>query len=422
MRENIYFSACLPAILLLLMLLPACKPSKDAQTAKKEPPLPPVRVLPLRQEALTRWLPLTGSVVASNAVRISASIEGPLAFCPFREGSLVKMGDKILEIDRPIYRREVEAAEAALLVAQARLADLRAGTRLEEIAQAQEMVTQLSENTRFAENDLQRIERMVGSGSLPGEALEKAQVAFVKSRSDLQSARERLQMLSRGPTETALAIQEALVKEAAAKVEKTRATANECIIRAPFDAIISALHVRCGDLAVAKTPLMDLYDPQSLTIRFSIPEKYVMHCREGGRVRLVFDALPGQEYDSRISLIYPQLDPGSRTLLAEALPPAELNLSPGMFARLQLAVAELPEALIVPDAALLSMPDGSTRIYVLEKENVARLRKVGIALENNGEVALNSGVKPGDQVIVRGHELLKDGMRVKPQNLENEQR
>ena len=59
---------------------------------------------------------------------------------------------------------------------------------------------------------------------------------------------------------------------------------------------------------------------------------------------------------------------------------------------------------------------------MLEKENVARLRKVGIALENNGEVALNSGVKPGDQVIVRGHELLKDGMRVKPQNLENEQR
>lgn len=397
--------------LLILMTGWGCRRGKTDDPAGKQAKPVPVKAVSVRQEKLVRWLPLTGTVAAGNAVRISATIEGPIAFCPWREGDKVKKGDKLLEIERPIYRREVEAADAALSVTKARLADLKAGARSEEIAQAAEMVTQLQENTRFAENDLARIEQMVKSGSLPGEERDKARVAFVKSQTDLKSARERLQMLQRGPTETTIAVQEALVKEAEARLEKARATEAECRIYAPFSGVISAVQVRNGDLATAKAPLLDLLDPESLVVRFSIPERHVLQVKPGTPARLSFDAIPGNAYDAKVIRIYPELETSSRTLLAETGIPDGVPASPGMFVRLQVAAGELPEALIVPDSALLSMPDDSVIVYVIEGK-VARRRQVNIVLESSGEVALSSGVSAGELVIVRGHELLKDGSLV----------
>ena len=398
----------LASIITFLSMNWGCRQGKTDDSVGRQARPVPVKALPVRQEKLIRWLPLTGSVAAGNAVRISATIEGPVSFCPWREGDTVKKGDKLLEIERPIYRREVEAAEAAVAVAKARLDDLKAGARSEEIAQAAEMVTQLQENTSFAENDLARIEQMVKSGSLPGEERDKARVAFVKSQTDLKAAKERLQMLRSGPTASAVAVQEALLKEAAARLEKTRATEAECRIFAPFDGVISAVHVRSGDLATAKTPLLDLLDPNSLVVRFSIPERHVLQVRLGTAVRLSFDAIPEGMDEAKVIRIYPELEASSRTRLAEASIPAGVPASPGMFVRLEVAAGELPEALIVPDSALLSMPDDSLVVYILEGK-VARQRQVSIAMESYGEAALSSGVSAGELVIVRGHELLKDG-------------
>jgi HlyD family secretion protein len=398
----------LTSMVLLLIVTWACRRGAGGDSAGKQAKPVPVKAVSVRQEKLVRWLPLTGSVAAGNAVCISATIEGPVSFCPWREGDRVEKGDKLLEIERPIYRREVEAADAALAVAKARLDDLKAGTRSEEIAQAAEMVIQLQENTSFAENDLTRIEQMVKSGSLPGEERDKARVAFVKSQTDLKAAKERLQMLRRGPTATAIAVQEALLKEAAARLEKARATEAECRIFAPFSGVISAVHVRSGDLATAKAPLLSLFDPESLVVRFSIPERHVLQVRPGTPVRLSFDAIPGGMDKAKVIRIYPELETSSRTRLAEASIPDALPASPGMFARLELAADELSAALIVPDSALLSMPDDSLVVYVLDGK-VARQRQVHIAMEGSGEAALSSGVSAGELVIVRGHELLKDG-------------
>jgi multidrug efflux pump subunit AcrA (membrane-fusion protein) len=379
--------------------------------AGKAPKAPVVNVITLREEPLVQWLALTGTVVATNAVQISATIEGPIAYCPWREGDAVKEGEKLLEIDRPIYRREVAAAQAALAVARAKLADLKAGAREEEIAQANAMVTQLEENSVFAKSDLGRIEQMVASGSLPGEARDKARVAYVKSTTDLSAAKERLLMLQRGPTATALAVQDALVEEAAARLARAEATAAECVITAPFSGVVTQVHIRPGDLATAKAPLLDMMAPSSQVVRFSIPESYAQLLQPGAACRLRFDALPGERFDSRLTMLYPELDRVTRSRLAEAAIPAKAAVVPGMFVRVDIAAREMPVALTVPDRALLSQPNGGMLVYVVS-DGVAKRRPVTIALEGDGIVALASGVRVGEQVVVRGHEMLKDGAKV----------
>ncbi len=399
----------LTALGMLMLFLSAC--DRGAAKASGAAKATLVQVITVREKPLVQWLALTGTVVATNTIQISATLEGPISYCPWREGDAVDNKIKLLEIDRPVFRREVEAAEAALAVAQARLADLKAGTRPEEIAQAAEMVTQLEENTLFAKSDLERIEQMVTSGSLPGEAREKASMAYVKSNTDLRAAKERLQMLRQGPTATAVAVQDALVKEAAAHLARAAATAAECVITAPFSGVITRVHVRPGDLATAKAPLLDMMAPSSLAVRFSIPEIHSQVFRLESVVKLRFDALPGQEYESHMTRLYPELDITTRTRLAEAAIPANAAVVPGMFVRMDVAAREMSAALTVPDSALLSQPDGGMLVYVVT-EGIARRRPVTIAMEGDGMVALASGVSAGEQVVVRGHEMLKDGAKV----------
>ena len=393
-----------------LLAVAGCeKQDASAGTAKK-PPL--VKAVPARTETLTDWLEVTGDVVATNAVTISATVEGPIAFCPSREGDTVEKGGTLIQIERPVYREEVNASEAALRVAEAKLADLKAGARPEEIAQAAEAVKQLQECTGFAESDMKRIEQMVNSGSLPGEAVEKARVAYVKCQTQLVAAQEKLQMLKAGPTATAVAVQEALVEEAAARLEKAKATLAECAVSAPFAGVITRVYVRPGDLATAKAPLLDLMERDSLVVRFGVPEAQSAAVRQGAKVKLTFDALPGREFDASVSRVYPELDPRTRTRLAEAEIAADVGAAPGMFARVAVAVRTVQNAVIVPDGAVLTTPQGGRAAFVVNGDKAA-LRSLKIGLEAGGRMQVVEGIQPGEQVIVAGHEALKDGAAVR---------
>jgi multidrug efflux pump subunit AcrA (membrane-fusion protein) len=393
-----------------LLLMAGCGKQDAGAGMSKKPPL--VKVVPARMETFTSWLEATGDVVATNAVTISATVEGPIAFCPWREGDTVKKGAKLLQIDRPIYREEVNASEATLRVAEAKLADLKAGARPEEIAQAGEAVTQLKDCTAFAESDMKRIEQMVTSGSLPGEALEKARVAYVKCQTQLVAAQEKLQMLKAGPTATAVAVQEALVQEAAARLEKAKATLAECTIAAPFDGVITRVYVRPGDLATAKAPLLDLMERDSLVVRFGVPEAQSAAVRQGAKVKLTFDALPDRDFEAMVSRVYPELDPKTRTRLAEAEIAADIGAAPGMFARVAVAVRTVENAVVVPDGAVLTTPQGGRTAFVVNGDKAA-LRSLTIGLEAGGRVQVVEGIQPGEQVIVAGHEALKDGAQVR---------
>ena len=405
--------AAVTAALLSLAWLAGCGTgqSGDEKSKPKKPPL--VGAQPARKAPISKTLEVTGEVVATQTVTIRATVEGPIAFCPWREGDHAKKGEKLIEIDRPLYREEVLAAQAALDVTKARLADLKAGTRPEEIAQARESVKQLEECTSFAKSDLERSEKMVRSGSMAGEAMEKARVAYVKCQTDLASARKRLAMFEAGPTKTEVAVQEALVGEAAAKRQVAQAKLSECVINAPFPAAVAKVHVRPGDLATPGAPLVTLLDLSSLVVRFAVPEKEAGGIPIGQPVALRFDAYPGSMHGGKVARLYPELDPASRTRTVEAkVGGGSPELLPGLFARVQVVLATVPDAVVVPQSAVLVRADGKRIVFVV-RDGQAQLREVETGIEQGRLVQVTRGIAPGEQVVAEGNESLKDGVAVR---------
>lgn len=398
-----------------IILVSGCDtPPESALASQTKPPNKNalVEAVSARKQFITKNMETTGELVASNTVTIRSSVEGPISFCPWREGDHVKKGDRLVEIDRPLYREEVKSAKAALAVANARLADMIAGPRKEEIAQAAENVRVLEASAAFAATDLKRIEQLVEKKGLPEEALDKARLESVRHETSLAIAREKYNMLKSGPTATDIAVQKALVQEASAKLDIARAKLNECVITAPFDGVVTKVDVRTGDLAQAKAALLALMEESSIVLRFGVPESDIHALGEKTEISVFPDALPGQTFSAHIERMYPEIDARTRTRTVEARLADSGSLVPGMFVRVKVGVQSSDAGVVVPDRALLTRSGGQSVVFVVSDEK-AEQRKVKTGIENGTCIQIIDGVKPGETIVVAGHEKLKPGAAVK---------
>ncbi|MBN1867538.1 efflux RND transporter periplasmic adaptor subunit [Candidatus Sumerlaeota bacterium] len=384
----------------------------DGGVAQPRKKAPLVQVETVAAGRIARSIDLTGEVVPIESILIAAMVEGPIGFCPWREGDRVEAGQKLIEIDREMYRAEVKAADAALAVAQAKLADMKAGTRPEEIEKARQSVREAEQNAAFEKDDFARMTKLVDAGTLSAQEMERARVKRTAAEAKLAAARQQFEMLEAGFTRTAVAVQEAIVKEAEAKHELAQARLNECVVAAPFAGTVTQVFVRQGDMAAAKSPLLQMADLESLVVRCAVPEAQAGAMRTGMKAEVRLDALPGKTLSAEVARVFPELDPRMRTRTIELVVQDDTALAPGMFGRVQLIVESVADAVTVPVQAVIVTPAGAQVVFVAAAGKAAQ-RNVQTGIEEGGRIQILSGLKPGEKAIVSGQEKLKDGAEIR---------
>ncbi len=242
-------------------------------------------------------------------------------------------------------------------------------------------VTAMAESVKEQEAELNRTKILVQSGAIPGSQLDTARAKYEGARALMAKARE---------------------------------SAGDYSVAAPWDGVVSKVLVKDGDFVAPRAPLVEIYDPNSLVIRLAVPEAQSTLVFKGMPVKVQMDAYPGETFEGKISLVYPDLDTRMRTRTVEVTLGPQVALIPGMFARLNLNLQTEAEAVVVPGDAVLVLPNGEKVVYVLKDGKVQR-RVIKTGLEAGGQVQVVSGVQPGEMVITAGNEKLKDGMAVKVQ-------
>jgi len=232
------------------------------------------------------------------------------------------------------------------------------------------------------------------------------------AKAELAAAGETLRMLKAGPTPTEIAVQSTAVQEADARLALAKAHLAECVITAPFDGTITKVYVRAGDLASAKAPLLEMFAPSSLVVRFAVPEAYAATVRPGLGMQVTLDAMPGQTFSAEVARVYPQLDQAMRTRTVEARLTEPVEPAPGMFARLSLELRKAKNAILVPAEAVLTTPTGGRVAFVVDKGKAHR-RDVGLGIQGEQVVQIVGGVEAGERVVVAGHGALRDGQTVR---------
>ncbi|MFW6363630.1 MAG: efflux RND transporter periplasmic adaptor subunit [Spirochaeta sp.] len=184
-------------------------------------------------------------------------------------------------------------------------------------------------------------------------------------------------------------------------------------IRAPISGTIIAVTPRVGSQVSPQTTIARIATTSDLEILTMISERYISRITPGRSAEVFLDAFPDELFPARIAQISPVVDRQTRTLETTLrFNRADSRIRPGMFARVQIILEERPDALVVPQNAVMRR-DGNIYVYVIDENNRARRREVTIGIEIDGNAELRSGVAAGEQVIIRGQNLLENGSLVR---------
>ncbi len=244
---------------------------------------------------------------------------------------------------------------------------------------------------------------------------EQAQVAQARADRDLaRSNLERAQTLAgtKAISQQELDLMESTLAARAATFELENRRLEERVIEAPFAGVVGPREVSIGQYVNAGEPLVTLVEDAQVKVRFRLPERRLAVVRVGQTTRVRVSAFGDRRFEGRIDLVSPEVDPATRTVEVRALVSnPEGLLRPGMFGRVELVLGTKPDALVVPESALIPSLD-RFGVYRIE-EDKAKWVPVTIGVRLPGKVEVETGVAAEDWVIVAGTQKISDGSRVK---------
>ena len=183
-------------------------------------------------------------------------------------------------------------------------------------------------------------------------------------------------------------------------------------VRSPISGVVTARNYESGDL-FAQQPILHIMQIDPLKVIANISEQYFPNVKVGMPVKLAVDIFPDEEFTGTVSLIYPALDPTTRTFKVEVkVPNAKRTLRPGMYARTTFDMGS-KQGVMVPDVAIQKQVGSAERyLYVIVGDSVAARRSVEVGRQIGGSVDILRGVEPGEQVAVTALSKLFDGTKV----------
>ncbi|MCL6552727.1 MAG: efflux RND transporter periplasmic adaptor subunit [Firmicutes bacterium] len=375
-------------------------------------PVPLVRTAPVASTRLVEQTTLPGEVRASAVVDVTARIPGRLGAVLVQEGAVVTAGQLVARLDDPELEHAVRQAEAALDVQRARLAQLRAGARPQEVAQAEATVHQAEVALAQAERELARTQQLFADGLVARAAVDRAQTDVEVARARVRAAQEQLALVRQGPRVEDLQAQEALVRQAEATLAQQRARLRELRITAPIGGVVTRVPVERGTVVSTQTVIATIATLRPVEVVVRLPETDLPRLRPGSRARIVADAVPGRVFEGRIARRAPALDAASRSVeLVVDVPNRDFALRPGMFVRATVVFDER-DALVVPSDAIVRRGD-ATVLFVMRSPTVVAERRVRVGYVDGSRSEIVEGLNAGDVVVVAGQQGLRDGMQVR---------
>ena len=394
--------------------LVACDRSPQVGAAPKPPA---VTVVAVAQRSVPVYGQYVGQTDAVKTVEVRARVEGFLERQVVPDGADVKAGDLLFTIDpRPF--------EAALRQAEANVARDSAALRQTEAA-----LTQREADVRQAQANVER----------DLAQMENARAQEARYRTLVQQelvAREQYDQMRTNMTSMEATVQadRAALENARAAIRANEAAADNArlqlgytSIKSPLDGRMGRAEVRVGAL-VGKgeaTLLATVSTLDPMYVNFSVSEREALSV--WARRRAEMQAKPGSSgitmtlpddsaypHDGRLDFVDRVVDTRTGTLALRAtFPNPARMLQPGQYVRLRILLAERPDALVVPQAAIQES-QGSASLFVVAPDQTVQARSVRMGPRVGPLWVVEEGVKPGEHVVIKGVQQIRAGMRVAP--------
>ena len=434
----------------------------------------PVKLTTVQTTLVADSSEVVGTLEAQRSVNLKPEINGRVVAILVKEGDRVRQGQPIIRLDSDDLEAESLEARAKLENAKAKLAELQAGSRDEdideararlkeeqsrlsnaqagarpqEIAQAQAQLEAAQARSELAQQRVDRYRQLQKEGAISEDQFQeylteaRSSSASVQQaqrrldelrksrRSDLdgleaavEQARQNLRRLENGPRRETIAQAKADVAEAAAQVRMAAVKVKKTQVGAPIAGIIGDIPLKLGDYVEEGESLTTITENNRLEVNLSIPLEKNSDLRLGLPVE-VLDSQDQVLGRGEITFISPDVSADSQMLLAKAT----LNDFQGKLLNRQLVETRIiwdkNPGILLP-AAAISRVGGQTFVFVAESDSsgqteggnfplVARQRVVKLGNLQGNDYHIIEGLQPGEKVVSAGILNLTDGAPIQP--------
>ncbi len=349
---------------------PQWKPALDSfvrpSAAARPKPRPPLVALAVaKAESIPQFINCIGTVTAFNSVVVKSRVEGELIEVAFNEGQLVEQGQVLARIDPRPFEAVRDQMKGQLERDEATLA--------------------LSKLT------YERVRQLIARDAASQQELDESSAAMRQS-------------------EAAVTVDRAALANAELQLSYTN-------IHAPIRGRVGLRMLDLGNMVKANdvTGIAMITQLQPISVVFTIPQDEIPAVRSrlddvGAVDVLAFDrSFEKQIAAGKLTAVDNQVDASTGTLKLKALfENKDETLFPNQFVNIRLLVKQWEEALVIPTTAIQRGPDSSF-VYVVNDEAKVDLKKVKVIFSDAGKSVIESGIQPGDKVVVEGTDKLQPG-------------
>ena len=185
------------------------------------------------------------------------------------------------------------------------------------------------------------------------------------------------------------------------------------VLIAPVDGVITARNYDSGDMYAMSSPIYTLQQITPVKMLVPISEMDYTKVKQGDKVSLTVDAIPGRTFSGSVVRVYPVIDPSSHTFNVEVhVANTDRAIRPGMYARVTVTFG-INNSIVLPDTAVLKQQGSGVRtVLVLNSDNTVEARIVTLGLHFDGNYEILSGLEGGETVVVTGNSSLNEGDKV----------
>ncbi len=383
------------------------------------PPTPEVATITVTEKPVLLTMELPGRTSPYLIAEIRPQVSGLILKRLFTEGSDVKAGQTLYEIDPAPFKAALESAEANLEATKKAADQARAALNASHAGVARQQAT-----VAFARTNRRRFEELLKENAVSASESEQAVTAanvaeatLTATEADVQSARE------------AVAAAEAAIKQAAAALETVKINLGYTRITAPIPGRIGKSAVTDGAIVTAyqPTPLATIQqmDPIYVDVPQSTTELLrLKHRLEDGRllhngtdlnqVQIIQEDSTAYPLEGKLQFRDVSVDTTTGSvILRMVFPNPDGALLPGMFVRAVIKEGVNEKAILVPQQAVSRDPKGNPVALIVTASHRVEQRKLSLDRAIGDEWFVTSGLTPGDQVIAEGMQKVRPGAEVK---------
>jgi HlyD family secretion protein len=372
-------------------------------------------------------LSASGYVVAHHKIAVGAKVMGRVAWIGVEKGDRVQQGQVLVRLEDQEFRAQVNQAKANLAATQARLDQLRAGSRPQEKLKDKATVAQAEANLKNAEAEYDRASQLYPEGIISKAELDRVVAQRDAARAALEAARQSWTMTDIGPRIEEISAAAAQVKQMQAALDYANTQLAATEIKAPVTGTVLERIVERGEMVTpsatgesgARTSVVSLADLNDLQIELDISQQDFARLKMGQRAEIIPEAFQNLNYSGFIAEIAPEANRAKATVQVKVkVENPDQQLRPEMNARVNFLSDTTPAQnskptarVLVPKAAVVHR-DGNDFVFVVKGNRVEqRVIRVGELAGDFYNVM--EGLSGGESAAITGVEKLRDGDRVK---------